>query len=72
VALIGGKDWEYGGGGTDGREGSQALMGWRRLPDVAVMYWDGDWVVAAMEGRFGGEEVYMGPSGWCCWRDGRE
>lgn len=73
AALIGGRDWEYGGGGTDGRGGSQELMGWSRLLAVAVRYGEGDWVVAAREGRFGGEEeVYMGPSGWCCWRDGRE
>ena len=63
AALIGGRDWEYGGGGTDGREGSQELMGWRRLPAVAVRYWEDGWVVAAKEGRLGGEEVYIGPSG---------
>jgi hypothetical protein len=46
-------------------------MGWRRLL-VAVRFWDGDWVVAAMEGRLGGDEVYIWPSGWCCCREGSE
>lgn len=71
AALIGGRDWEYGGGGAEGRDGSQELMGWRRLL-VAVRYCEGACVVAARDGRFGGEEVYIGPSGWCCCREGRE
>lgn len=49
AALMGGRDWEYGGGGTCGRAGSQELMGFRRLL-VAVRYWEGDCVVADREG----------------------
>ena len=69
-ALIGGKDCEY-GEGAGGRDGSHELIGCRRLL-VAVRYCEGDWVVAAMLGRLGGEEVYIGPSGWCCCSEGSE
>ena len=37
VAVIGGSDCEYGGGGTDGRDGSHELMGCNRLLE-AVRY----------------------------------
>lgn len=37
AALIGGRDWEYGGGGAVGRAGSQEFIGWRRF-EVAVRY----------------------------------
>ena len=56
AALIGGRDWEYGGGGACGRAGSQELMGFRRFV-VAVMYWEGDCVVADREGKLGDEVV---------------
>lgn len=55
AALIGGSDCEYDGGGTDGREGSHELIGCRRLL-VAVKYCDGDCVVAAKDGKLGGDE----------------
>lgn len=60
--VMGGSDCEYGGGGTLGRDGSHELIGCSRLL-VAVRYWDGDCVVADRDGKLGGEEVYMGPSG---------
>jgi hypothetical protein len=53
---MGGRDWEYGGGGACGRVGSQELMGFRRLL-VAVKYWDGDCVVADRDGKLGDEVV---------------
>ena len=56
AALIGGRDCEYGGGGPEGRLGSQELIGCSRLL-VAVMYEEGDWVVAAIEGRLEEDEV---------------